>query len=58
MRPSKYIKLWRIWAKRCTNGWSHKILVLLKLRHSPTFEMYKVFSDDDIRKFGDFREWR
>lgn len=54
----KHIKLWREWVKNCSNDWTHKILVLLKLRKSPTFEMYKIFSDDDIRKFGKFREWR
>ena len=53
----KHIKLWREWAKHCTNSWSYKIAVLFKLANSPTFEAYKVFSVDDIRKFGKFREW-
>ena len=32
--------LWQSWAKHCLNGWFYKLLVLLGLAHSPTFEIY------------------
>ena len=33
-----YIQDWWYWAKRCNNDWKYKILVLLRLAHSPSFE--------------------
>lgn len=33
---------WNRWQKRCMNSRFHKILVLLKLKRSPSFEMMKV----------------
>lgn len=30
--------VWKDWYKRCLNGRAYKIMVLLGLRHSPTFE--------------------
>lgn len=35
-----YFKRWNAWRKNSTNSLWHKLLVLLKLRRSPTFEMY------------------
>ena len=36
-----HIKLWNDWRKRNTNNKFYKIMVLLCLAHSPTFEMEK-----------------
>lgn len=33
------LKLWYQWQKRCVNPWYHKLLVLLGIVKSPTFEM-------------------
>lgn len=44
----KHFKKWNSWRKYNTNSWLHKILVLLKLRHSPTFENWYYI--EDIRK--------
>ena len=30
--------VWKDWYKRCLDGRAYKIMVLLGLRHSPTFE--------------------
>lgn len=47
----KHIKRWNKWRKYNCNGKLHKLLVLLKLRYSPTF-IY-TFTDEEekaIRK--------
>ena len=31
--------VWKDWYKRCLDGRVYKIMVLLGLRHSPTFEL-------------------
>ena len=41
-RFANHIKRWNAWRKGNTNSFWHKLLVLLKLRQSPTFEMYFV----------------
>lgn len=40
-------KLWNEWRKRSLNGPVYKLLVLLGLAHSPTFEMDCVLDDVD-----------
>ncbi len=35
----KHIKAWNIWRKRSLDGKMYKVLVLLGLCHSPTFEI-------------------
>ena len=32
-------KVWKDWYKRCLDGRVYKIMVLLGLQHSPTFEL-------------------
>lgn len=41
----KYIKIWNIWRKGSTNDGWHKLLVLFKLKYSPTFEVKLLLSD-------------
>ena len=41
----KYIKIWNIWRKGSTNDRWYKLLVLFKLRYSPTFEVKLLLSD-------------
>lgn len=36
-----HFKLWNKWRKNCLNGWFHKIMVLLGLRYSPTFDQFQ-----------------
>jgi len=36
----RHIRKWNRWRKGCRNSWFHKILVFLKLTHSPSFELY------------------
>lgn len=36
-------KIWKVWVKNCGNSWCHKILVLLGLANSPSFEFYYVW---------------
>ena len=38
-----HIKLWNYWRKRNINNKFYKIMVLLRLAHSPTFEMEKRY---------------
>lgn len=38
-------KLWNKWQKRSLNGPLYKLLVLLGLVHSPTFEMQCLLAD-------------
>ena len=38
------------WARNCKNGWAHKILVILGLRHSPTLEQLHSFYGVDLRE--------
>ena len=46
-------ELWKEWQKNCRNPWLHKILVLLGLAKSPTFEYYRRFrlGDTDNEEF-------
>jgi hypothetical protein len=39
-RDSKRYALWKDWCKHCTNSRFYKLLVLIGLAHSPTFEMH------------------
>lgn len=41
-RLTLHYQQWNRWQKRCMNSRFHKILVLLKLKRSPSFEMMKV----------------
>lgn len=34
-----YLRRWNYWRKRCRNGFIHKLLVLFKIKESPTFNM-------------------
>lgn len=36
----EYFKCWNNWRKHNANSKLHKLLVLLKLTHSPTFELF------------------
>lgn len=40
MIDMQHLRLWNEWRKHNINSKIHKILVLLKVRHSPTFEMF------------------
>ena len=40
-----HIKLWNYWRNRSTNNKFYKIMVLLCLVHSPTFEMEKRYNN-------------
>lgn len=39
----KHFRQWNIWRKYNTNGFVHKLLVLFKIIHSPTFYNVPVF---------------
>ena len=47
-RLINHCKRWNRWRKGCFNSWWHKLLVLLRLRYSPTFEL--TFTEDEITK--------
>lgn len=34
----KHFRRWNIWRKYCLNPWYHKLLVLLKIVHSPSMD--------------------
>lgn len=40
-------ELWKEWQKNCRNPWLYKILVLLGLAQSPTFEHYVACRKND-----------
>jgi len=40
MKLIRHFKRWNLWRKNCVNGWTHKLLVLIGLQHSPTYELY------------------
>lgn len=42
-----HIKRWNKWKKNNINSWIHKLLVLFRLRTSPTFVL--VLTDDEIK---------
>ena len=44
-----HIVRWNKWRKKNVNSTFHKLLVLLKLRYSPTFE--NTFTDEEEEKF-------
>lgn len=52
-----HIRVWNMWRKLCYNNLSHKTLVLLGLRVSPTFEYMKMF-DRACRDLFDVHEER
>lgn len=43
MDDKSYIELWNQWQKRNMNSSYYKLLVLLGIVHSPTFEMYYIW---------------
>lgn len=50
-------RVWNEWRKKNCNDLLHKLLVLLGLRLSPTFELLLAFKviESAFRDFGDFR---
>lgn len=38
----QHIKNWNYWRKHCDCSWIHKIMVLFKVIHSPSFESIKA----------------
>lgn len=52
MKLLDHIKIWNKWRKRNTNSQFYKFLVLVGLRHSPTFMVLKMFDyPDDCVEF-------
>lgn len=44
-----HIRQWNKWRKGCLNGKFYKLLVLLKIIRSPTFELHKAWGMyDDV----------
>ena len=58
MRLLDHIRIWDKWRKRNTNSKLYKFLVLVGLRHSPTFMALKMFDypDDCVEFIGIARE--
>lgn len=50
----KHIERWNKWRKRNRNSKLHKLLVLLKLAHSPTFKF--TFTDEEEAVYKAFWE--
>lgn len=48
------IRVWNMWRKNNLNGSIHKILVLLGLRTSPTFDFFRSF--DVLSKYFTLRK--
>ena len=52
MKLLDHIRIWNKWRKRNTNSKLYKFLVLVGLRHSPTFMVLKMFDyPDDYVEF-------
>ncbi len=49
-----HCKLWNEWRKRNGNGSLHKILVLLCINHSPTFEAMKIYNKKNTEEGSDY----
>lgn len=47
IKRTTHFKKWNRWRKGNTNSWFHKLLVLLKLRHSPTFKFTMTDEEED-----------
>lgn len=43
------LEIWKYWCKHTQNNILYKLLVLLKLRHSPSFE-FLLYTDKHIKK--------
>lgn len=45
------VKAWKGWAEAAQHSWIYKLLVLLGIEHSPSFEAYRAlkrFTDDVV----------
>ena len=58
MKLLDHIRIWDKWRKRNTNSKLYKFLVLVGLRHSPTFMVLKMFDypDDCVEFVGIAKE--
>ena len=60
-RLKRHIKRWYLWQKGCLNSPVYKILVLLKISHSPTFnhfllpEEWDEIKNETINFFGKYK---
>lgn len=50
MNMIKHIKVWNIWRKKSLNAPFFKLLVLLTIAKSPTFQLEKVFYGVDASR--------
>ncbi len=51
-----HFRRWKKWKKNCLNGWVHKLLVLLGLSFSPTFE-WTLLDEEENSLYEAYQKW-